>query len=137
VIGALAFGDLRPAGVRPRRLQRHHHGLGAGIRKAHLIDRRQTRGQQLSEIDFRFGRQAERRSQRKLRRRRLDQRGMGVAMNLRGEIVDAIDEDVAVEIPDPAALAARGIDRIGLHEHGGAGVAAGQARQRAIVHLLR
>jgi hypothetical protein len=57
-------------------------------------------------------------------------------MDQRGEIVDAVDEFVAVDIPDPEALAARGIDRIGLHEHGGAGVAAGQTRQRAIVQFL-
>ena len=137
VIGALAFGDLRPAGMRARRLQRHHHSFGAGIRKAHLIDRRQTRRQQFGEIDFGFGRQAERRSQCELFVCGLDQDGMGVAVNCRGEIVDAVDIDVAVEIPDPAALAARGIDRIGLHEHGGAGIAAGQARQRAVVHFLR
>ena len=40
VIGALAFCDLRPAGKRARGLQRHHHGLGAGIGEAHLLDRR-------------------------------------------------------------------------------------------------
>ena len=137
VIGALAFGDFGAAGMRPRRLQRHHHGFGAGIGKAHLLDRRQPRSQQFREIDLGFRRQAERRAQRQLRGRRLDQRGMGVAVDLRGEIVDAVDVDVAVEIPDPAALAARGVDRIGLHEHGGAGVAAGQARQRAIIHFLR
>jgi hypothetical protein len=62
---------------------------------------------------------------------------MRMTMNLRGEIIDAIDEFVAVHIPDPAALAARGVDRIRLHEHGGAGIAARQTRQRAIVHLLR
>ena len=137
VIGALAFGDLGTAGMRPRRLQRHHHGLGAGIGKPDLLDRRQARNQQFGEIDLGFRRQAERRAQRELRGRRLDQCGMGVAVNLRGKIVDAVDVDVAVEIPDPAALAARGVDRIGLHEHGGAGVAAGQARQRAVVHFLR
>ena len=125
VIGALAFGDFWTAGMRPRRFQRYHHGLGAGIGKAYLVDRGQARDQQFSEIDLGFRRQAERRSQRELRGRRLDQRGMRVAVNLRGEIVDAVDIDVAVEIPDPAALAARGVDRIGLHEHGGAGVAAG------------
>ena len=137
VIGTLAFGDLWTAGMRPRRLQRHHHGLGAGIGKPHLFDRGQARNQQFSEIDFGCGRQAERRAQRELRGRRLDQARMRVAVNLRGEIVDAVDVDVAVEIPDPAALAARGVDRIGLHEHRGAGVAAGQARQRAVVHFLR
>jgi hypothetical protein len=61
---------------------------------------------------------------------------MGVTMDQRGKIVDAVDEFVAVDVPDPAALAACGIDRIGLHEHGGAGIAAGQTRQRAIVQFL-
>jgi hypothetical protein len=56
--------------------------------------------------------------------------------NQRGKIIDAVDIFVAVDIKNPAALAARGIDRIGLHEHGGAGVAAGQALQRAIIELL-
>jgi len=51
------------------------------------------------------------------------------------KLFDAVDIDVAVEVPDPTALAARGIDRIGLHEHGGAGVAAGQACQRAVVRF--
>jgi hypothetical protein len=57
-------------------------------------------------------------------------------MDQRGKIIDAVDIFVAVDVPDPAALAARGIDRIRLHEHGGAGVAAGQAGQSAIVELL-
>jgi hypothetical protein len=118
-------------------LQRHHHGLGAGVAEPNLIDRRQSRGQQFGEIDLGFGRQAERRSQRELLCRGLDQRRMRMAVYLRGEIIDAIDEFVAIEVPHPAACAARGIDRIGLHEHGGARVAAGQARQRTVIHFLR
>src|SRR4029450_6957284 len=62
---------------------------------------------------------------------------MRMAVNQRGEIVDAVDKRGAVEIPDAAALAACGIDRIGLHEDSGARIAAGQARQRAVIHLLR
>ena len=137
VIGALALGDLGTAGMRTRRLQRHHHGFRAGIGKAKLIHRRQPRGKQFGQIDLGFRRQAERRPERQLCGRGLHQHRMRMAVDLRGEIVDAIDIDVAVEIPHPAALAARGIDRIGLHEHGGAGVAAGQARQRAVIHFLR
>ena len=136
VIGALAFGDLRPAGEGARRLQRHHHRLGAGVCKTHLLHRRQARRQQFGEIDLGLRRQPERRSQRQLLRRRRHQRRMGVAMDQRGEIVDAVDIFVAVEIEHPAALAARGIDRVRLHEHGGAGIAAGQAGQRAVVEVL-
>jgi hypothetical protein len=80
--------------------------------------------------------QAERRSQCELSRSRFDQHGMRVAMDQRGKIIDAVDIFVAVDIKNPAALAARGIDRIGLHEHGGTRVAAWQALQRAIVELL-
>ncbi len=137
VIGAFAFGDLRPAGEGAGRLQRHHHGFGAGIGEADLLDRRQPRREQFRQFDFRFRRHAERRAQRQLPRRRLDQHGMRVAVDQRGEIIDAVDKGIAVDIQDPAAFAARRIDRIGLHEHGGAGIAARQARQRAIVQLLR
>ena len=136
VIGALAFCDLRPPGKRPRRLQRHHHGLGAGIGEPHLLDRGQARRQQFRQIDLGLRRQPERRSQRQLFCRSRHQRGMGVAVDQRGEVVDAVDIAIAVDIEHPATLAARSIDRIGLHEHGGAGVAAGQAGKRAGVEVL-
>src|SRR6266568_3304632 len=57
-------------------------------------------------------------------------------MDQRGKIIDTIDIFIAVDIPDPATLTARGIDRIRLHEYGGAPVAARQARQSTIVELL-
>ena len=65
--------------------------------EAHLIDGAETRGQQLREIDFRFGRQAERGAEHHLIGRGLHQFRVGVAVNQRSEIVDAIDEDVAVD----------------------------------------
>ena len=137
MIGALAFGDFRTAGKRARRLQRHHDSLGARICETHLLHRGQPRRQQFRKINLGLGRQAERRSQRKLLRGRFHQRRMRVAVDQRGKIIDAVDIFVAVDIPDPAPLTARGIDRIRLHEYGGAGVAAGQARQSTIVELLR
>ncbi|WP_244608069.1 hypothetical protein [Bradyrhizobium vignae] len=62
---------------------------------------------------------------------------MGMTVNQRGEIVDAIDQLIAIDIPDPAPLPACGIDRIRLHEHRRSGVAAWQARQRTIVERFR
>ena len=67
----------------------------------------------------------------------LEQLRVSMAVDQRPPRADEVDEAIAVDVPDPAALAARGVDRIGLHEHGSAGVAAGQARQRAIVQFLR
>jgi hypothetical protein len=136
MIGALALGDFRTSGKCARGFQRHHDRFGAGIGEPDLIHRRQSRRQHFGQFDLGQGGQAERRSQRELSRSCFNQQGMRVAMDQRGKVIDAVDIFVAIDVPDPAALAARGIERIGLHEHGGAGVAAGQVLQRAIIELL-
>ena len=127
VIGAFALGDLRAAGKRARGLQRHHHRLGAGIGETDLFHRPQARRQQFGQFDLGLGRHAERRSQRELSGCGFNQPRMRMAMDQRGKIIDTVDIFVAVDVKDPAALAPRRIDRIGLHEDGGAAIAAGQA----------
>ena len=42
MVAALEHQDLRPAGDRPRRADRHQIGLGAGIGEAHQLDRREA-----------------------------------------------------------------------------------------------
>ena len=136
VIGALALGDFRPTGEGTRRLQRCHHRLRAGVGEPHLIDRRQPRHEQLGKVDLGFRRQAKGRSERELAHGCLDQRGMSMAVDQGREIVDAVDQLVSVNVPDAAAFTARGIDRIGFHEHGRARVAARQAGKRADHRVL-
>src|SRR6202034_1899680 len=96
--------DLETARIGPRRLKRGHYSFCSGISEPDLFDGRKTAGEQLSQVDFRFRRHADRRAKRKLLCRRFCQDRMGVAMDERREIVAAIDELVAVDVPDPAAF---------------------------------
>jgi hypothetical protein len=62
---------------------------------------------------------------------------MRIAVDQRGKIVDAADVFIAIDVPYTTASAARGIDRVRLHENGGAGVPTSQTRNSTIIHLLR
>src|SRR3954470_7313164 len=59
---------------------------------------------------------------------------MGVAVDQRSEVIDAVGIFMTIKIPNAATFPSGRVDRVRLHEDGRARIAARQACQRAIIH---
>ena len=129
VVGAFYFRNLWATRERTRRLQRGHHGLGAGIHEANLIKARATRADVLRMQNFLLSGHHEGAAARKLRRGGLNNRLICVSMNQRGNIVCEVDAGDTIDISDAATLAVR---HIGWNRRPQYGVAADTAGH----HLL-
>src|SRR5260370_14202812 len=99
MITAAEHEDFRPAGDGPRRTDRHQIGLGAGIREAHQLDRREARANCRGKPRLRRGMRAEIEALLERRLDRLADRRMRVAENAGSELTEEIDIFVPVEIP--------------------------------------
>lgn len=136
VIDALGLDDLGAAGDRAGGLDRAHHRFRAGIAEPDLFEAFGAGADGFGQRDLGLSGQGEGRAIADLRAHRLDDLGMGMAMDQRGEVVQQIKAPHIVDIDDIGPFAARRIDRKGFLPGQGAGDAAGQHFQAAIIKRL-
>ncbi len=129
VVRALELRDLRAAREGSRALERDHHRLAARVGEAHALGRGQPLAQERRQLDLLGRRHRERRTQREPAGRGFHDRRVGVAMDQRRVVVQAVQATVTLDVGDPAAFSGRGVWRVGCHVDGRARVA---ARQHAL-----
>ncbi len=126
VIAPFDLHETVPAGEGARRFQGRHHRLGAGVHEADLVEARRTTAHVPGELDLHLGRHGERGAALQLRRHRLDDRRMGVAVDQRRHVVGEVDTLHAVDVDDAAAARPLGVEGMGGAQQGVAADAAGQ-----------
>ena len=126
VVRPFGLGDLRAAGERPGRPDRVECGLSARRAEADPLQTGQAGCQPIGHLDLELGRPREARPPVQLRPHRVEHHRMGVAVDQRGVVVGQVDQLVAVDVPDPAARAPVGEERMRRVVQRAAGVAPGE-----------
>ena len=136
VVLALELHDLVAAGVAAGDAHRVHRGLGAGHRQARLLDPAGDLADELGGPDLVLAREAEAHAPAHPLVDMVVDPVVTVAQDHRAVAHPQVDELVAVDVPDPAALATVDVDRV-LAPGPEVGVgAAGQRPTGSPVHLV-
>ena len=119
MIGAFDLGDFRAAGKGARRLDREHHGFGAGIDEPNAIEVWNPATKQFGQCNLDFGGICKAAPALQLSGHGLDHRRKCVTVNERGEIAIEIEKSPAIEIDKVTANAALDVawSRVPLDGH--------------------